>query len=702
MLRTLLERPVASTRSLQRALCISASCSFSSTTRRANEPVGPVVTPSPPQTQKIRTRKASKPIATAVVHAGPLPENKILSRVREIEQQQTTTITLEEVERCRPPDRSLKTTSPKYKQAYLQVIKPLLKSFGKGQLLQILGLYNIERPSPTVPKQHIAGLILKSWDWPAVDEEKRERNYRKALRLTPNEAFFVMTDTENIVSSARRENVLLDYSRESLSLQVKGPKNAVQNIIVAIKELSKEIIYEPISFPFKTQFSDSSLEDISRSSGAFIQRTNDIQLQISFKKASPQSAWSAKQALVRLGYMNATDSREPFFYLSSTNTQDGSYVLLPSVSRQIALAGKDELPTYRLTRVDGTCSAPPPMDAVKDWESSIVNLREWVQDITTGSKESALPRVDVIPGVRLVSGDHAFHPSAFPQDGTNLSKAVEALRSEKSTFHPCVPVGVFDLRSTSNQYFQRLTYSTIPSGSIATSRPVETSFIDFVVASDMNETSLLGRQTPALASGACEVESADGKKIYGHCSQGVRRTVDVVLPDSPIDVRLVVSKSNPQPTPEPLRNYLQEIINRSTEPAHVEPPLYMWVEDQVFVLTSFANVRGGMKEIKCGSSDAPTLTKVFTEISLNNELGYPESICRMMCALDQTEESWQRFLEESNSLLTIASKPATALRPETFDKFQQEEDSEFQELVGNPSEAHRKRENNEFEELIEL
>ncbi|EGN97497.1 hypothetical protein SERLA73DRAFT_75173 [Serpula lacrymans var. lacrymans S7.3] len=153
------------------------------------------------------------------------------------------------------------------------------------------------------------------------------------------------------------------------------------------------------------------------------------------------------------------------------------------------------------------------------------------------------------------------------------------------------------------------------------------------------------------------------------CIQGEETTVDLLMPDRPMDVRFSVfncRKIAQEHQPEDLRKYasnLHSFLN-AAEPdvSQPRPPLTVCHDGDVYLLQSSHSIRQGFEslptsfqadrpgnEVPLEAEPAPVISESVLDLESNQKL----SICQVTCDNHTDEQSWSQFLKGCDVLSSV-------------------------------------------------
>ncbi|KAL5535583.1 hypothetical protein ACEPAF_3677 [Sanghuangporus sanghuang] len=190
---------------------------------------------------------------------------------------------LSDLDRLAPKDtRSAK--SPKYAEAYMEVVDRLCRTFSKDQLRRFCKELRLDRrySKPNRKKVEYAEAIMeKEWGWENLKEvEKQKRDASevavKSFPVSASELFLLLgKDGSELLQISKTYNVHISVKPDPLSIRIEGFRGSIKKIEALVVERRKSIVEEKMDLPTGEALSPGLLQQVSRTANAFIENIGD-------------------------------------------------------------------------------------------------------------------------------------------------------------------------------------------------------------------------------------------------------------------------------------------------------------------------------------------------------------------------------------------------------------------------------------------
>ncbi|KIK71110.1 hypothetical protein GYMLUDRAFT_315720 [Collybiopsis luxurians FD-317 M1] len=608
-----------------------------------------------------------------------LEESKIQSYLAEIAES-SQMLTLEDIDRLRPAYHS-PPESPKYEEEYNALVDKLCRSFSRKQLRNFVEMLEIEQPGSRAAKQAFAVQIIEeSWGWPSLAEIRAKKRDWSEIRsesfpLDPRQSFLILgKDGCNLHSLSRKYNIHISFSTKPLSLNAEGLRGALKQIRKHITSFKEEIEEEYYSLSSDKIIPVELLQRLSRLSGVFVEQFGEGQIRLSYVKSDPQAAFIAKRLVAHvLCDMEATSGGSILAYippdapmlnpvsLSLFPHHYALYPLLSSHSLPWNVNASGAFRTRKVTEWIGTSSLEDVQKSgglelgrgrIIDMGENLADVRQKLSHALPEPSESRSRVISAVVGHILLTPPSSGHSSLVPPlEGTwPISRLLKWVREEHRLLH-------------------RLTYEASPAdNSFAATRVLE---LETVLPSEkMNQDSVSESSfTGALFENSSILSGLDSP-LDPVCRIGHSSTVDLMLPDRPMDIHFSIFDSSILPGklwPSSLQQYLKDLslffFDAPSNVSRPNAPITMHLDGMVYRLRSSVSVRQAESEI-CAPHVENTVT-VITENVLDLEVDDKSTVCKIICAEPFTEDSWRGFLKRCDFLSGM--RVATPKKPSFLD-----------------------------------
>ncbi|KII93548.1 hypothetical protein PLICRDRAFT_171287 [Plicaturopsis crispa FD-325 SS-3] len=171
---------------------------------------------------------------------------------------------------------------------------------------------------------------------------------------------------------------------------------------------------------------------------------------------------------------------------------------------------------------------------------------------------------------------------------------------------------------------------------------------------ELGEESVIGTEDGVHQNEPSSVqpESID---LPSQCWLGSERTVDLVMPDRPMDARISVFQStlvSPSLQPDELQTYISDLKAfldyKDPNARKPDPPLSIVYDGVTYILHTSASVRQGVES-----------AGVLSESILDLESNQKSTVCQVVCDKPQDEDAWGLFLRDCDRLTATTYRKGT-------------------------------------------
>ncbi|KAF8225081.1 hypothetical protein L208DRAFT_1409162 [Tricholoma matsutake] len=644
-------------------------------------------------TRKIATgrlaKKSLRPKEEIISHRNLLEQTKVQEYL-DFVASTSNTVTLADIERCRPPEYGAPGTS-EYESDYNLLLDTLVRSFSTKQLRRFLHLYQLDLPKKRTKWHYAASIIERQWGWPSLTEiQKQQRDWTEVTYATfpldPRQAFLILgKDGADLLSLSLRHNLHVSFSASPLSLKAEGLRGSLDNLSQYINEFKDSIKYEYFELPFGHTNEHALLERISRLSGAFTENVGrDGMIRVSYKSEDVSAANLAKKLATRAAFELAIEV--PTLVYSPTRASSRAtplttlfphrYSLYPFLPpRALPWLGNGRN-LFRLRRVGEWLSVDTRDDGEQDGDlvdrcGIAVNFVGEESDIRDGLLNQCSGQLEGADGTKRVftaSFGHLLIPSpsskrvtlTSPLEGrSDLSNILEWVRSHgvKPAFVPSLPVPLLNTPPAEQRFIHRLTYGTLPAIGRETGTPQTPTALKFEVTLGLSDTKSVSEGDTADHP---QHKSSVNKTIdlAPMCSVGPEAHLNLMIPDRSMDIRFslfnYLSLSQDK-WPQGLQNYFRDlqaflsVVEGSSQP---DAPLILEHQDVTYVLQSNSSIRQSSELVSTTVSglDAHTHFHTISESSLDLESSQKSIICQVICEDATSDVAWTSFFNNCEDL----------------------------------------------------
>ncbi|KAI0931918.1 hypothetical protein AcV5_004709 [Taiwanofungus camphoratus] len=555
----------------------------------------------------------------------------------------------------------------------------------------------------------------------------------KSIPVSASQLFLILgRDGADLLQMSMEYNVHISLVAHPLALRVEGLRGSLKQLNEHITSLKKDILEETLELPAMTPIRSDMVQRISRLAGAYLENIGS-RGKVRICARSQRNLEIAKRLAIRVGHELDMGSHPPIVsYLPSEMSNSSvpavmfprTYSVYPFLSPRslpwtINIAG-----AFRVRRVGEWLGHPTSEDiratgGLAGGNGHMLTAAQWVllhvycHGATLNSHRDPIDLKNILFGAfdNLQEADQAFRSvkastghllmttTAANRRATlvpplkgqhSFTKILKWMASNdvKASFVPSLPAPLIDSSPTHERFLHRLTYHAIhksaPNDGFHEDSRKNPNTAPALTTKVFHLEIMLSQPRLARSGSAEDGGSSDSTQsvkenedvpfpdatFTPHCWMGVETTVDLLIPDRPMDIRFSALNSSVLQTgkePSELRTYvagLGAFLNDdATQP---DPPLMFHHGDDTFILHTSASVRQSTEHIDIpGSSthdeqdNMSSFIKVITESILDLESDQKSTHCEIFCDNHASEGSWKRFLSECDKLTTFT----TYIRP---------------------------------------
>ncbi|KAK7049570.1 hypothetical protein VNI00_005601 [Paramarasmius palmivorus] len=646
--------------------------------------------PSAPTSSTRRRKKSTVKKASGPPPKNILEDNKVEEYLAEIAATKDT-VTLTDLNRIRPR-RYAEPTTPEYERDYNELLDKLQQSFNKKQLDYFVEALNVPRPRARTKIASAVQIIEKAWGWPSLTEmQKRRRDWSEVetefFPLNPPQSFLIMgKDGSDLLNLSMEYNVHLMFSSQPLGLKVEGLRGALEQFSKHVASLKEEVVEERLDLPSRNQISSSLLQRISRLSGAFTERIGEKEIRISYKSSNPQASAVAKR-LTTQASCNVAIVQPPLVAHVPPGVRSDTpipmslfphtYALYPFLSARAIPWALDAKAAFRLRRVGEWLGIESTENIQKTGglalgRGNILDLTQESVDVKTSLtdalKTTSSDRTRTITAsfghVLITSGQASLLP---PLRGSwPLAKFLRWLKesSARHIFNTSMPAALLSTTPQGRSVRHRLIYQALSPDQ--ESRAEKVIKLEIVISLSREHGTDNGAQEVQVAEEVQQSEEIE-PSFQPTCSFGTETTLDMLLPDRPMDIRFSTYDSATLAEtdwPKELQNYVNEVTSflRYSDPKAQQPdtPLLLHFNDEPYLLRSSVNVRQNQGHIAFSPDRGVTTT---TESVLDLEANEKTTVCQVTCSDPESDEKWRTFLKGCDYLSSYRIEQSRKTEP---------------------------------------
>jgi hypothetical protein len=221
-------------------------------------------------------------------------------------------------------------------------------------------------------------------------------------------------------------------------------------------------------------------------------------------------------------------------------------------------------------------------------------------------------------------------------------------QQSSATFIPSLPLELVKAIPAQQRVHHRLVYRCSPDPEQHRRDPTATHFIRLEVPLvDPKQVQLpVGLPNGSVLAGAM-------------CSSGSSANLDILMPDRLMDLRFIVSDTNPLTLgqlPSGILNYLNDLenflISSDLDVVQPVPPLHISYDNREYVLMTNASVR---QSTESPSFDPSSGIAVTSESTLDLESGHHSAVCVISSDNLDSPREWDAFLQNCDRMTARTS-----------------------------------------------
>ncbi|KAI0331950.1 hypothetical protein GY45DRAFT_1299916 [Cubamyces sp. BRFM 1775] len=404
--------------------------------------------------------------------------------------------TLEDLEQCRP-SKQPQPHSPRYVQAYTELIATLCRSFTKEQLRKFLvQTLGTSRHCATNRKkaEYAESILEKLWGWPTLKELEKAKRDRtevltKVLPVTASELFLILgKDGSDLLRLSKEYDVHISLRRKPMGLRVEGTRGSLRGLAEHIDALKKSFVQETYTLPIPAPIPPSLVQRISRLSGAYLENDPQSPGQLRLVAKGEHGLMAAKRLASRAVQELEESARIPLLtYLppgeSALAIYPHSYALYPYLSPRSLPFTMHTGGSFRIRRVGEWLQLDSREDVRRTGglagsDAHITTVDEQPTDLHEVLLGD-LHKASQFEGANVVLKASTGHMLLNRQSGEQKSTLIPPLTGEhsfgkvrkwmaqnpvKMTFVPDLPLPLLSLQPDRQSVKHRLVYHALPAG----------------------------------------------------------------------------------------------------------------------------------------------------------------------------------------------------------------------------------------------
>ncbi|KIM30522.1 hypothetical protein M408DRAFT_328092 [Serendipita vermifera MAFF 305830] len=596
--------------------------------------------------------------------------------------------TLDDLHSMKPAKRPV---GDSYAEAYDQALKRVMRAFRGPQLIQLVNQIGFGDKLPQTQREIAEILLEKSWEWapPHVVERREKEPLQVAQKDLPVPSSFILLllleDAHAISELGRRFGVVINLETNGGTVfQVRGHPDGVSSLESYLALRAREVLTDTMDVNGADIPSAFILQAAGRQSQTFIEASvNGDQLR--FMAFDEEALHKARRMIQRYIDKAALNTRTPILWdVSSHNQMDSSsshleYASFPFLSQQAPAWYLSNQKLFRIKQVvkwlenNNLMSADPLVhDLFLDHNASSVKLQETLPLLSTdpqpGFVRSYLARI----GHLLFSADNSTSTTLLPgkwplQTGITHVKETGLTPS----FLSSLPSPLLSSAPSSITTVHRVVYRRRPDTANKKDGDAAPPSEIFLLEVGMEHTAPVP-ELDDLDEQDVPAESILIKPLDGptRCRVGVEESVNVALPERPMDISLTVRDLRPvaeDEEPDVVKTYVQELLrflNFTIDKQPSTPELIEYNGVQ-YVLDTSSSVRRTEEyfspESWEGLDEPEAGIEAISETSLDLESKEKTSECLIQTYDCETEEDFNIFMKKC---ATVTSIPFTSLAQE--------------------------------------
>ncbi|KAG1755176.1 uncharacterized protein EDB91DRAFT_277723 [Suillus paluster] len=551
----------------------------------------------------------------------------------------------------------------------------------------------------------------------------------KTFSLNPSQLFLILgKDGADLLQLSMQYNVHISLASNPLALRVEGLRGAMKQLTEHLSEMKRGIIDEIVELPSKRPIRQDLVQRISRLAGAYVENLGHKgKIRICAKDTEKMDI--AKRLAIRASTEAQTGNSSPLLCCVPTKTKlehsvapsfmPHTYSIYPFLSPRSLPWTMIKGGSFRVRRVADWLGAAATEDMSKTGglagrQGKVVTKTEEPKDL-----EALLQSAPLTPGhERLVSASFGHivlvppspvgHSVLSPplKGNWTLSKILKWLHTSNTplTFVPSLPATLLNSPPSNQTVLHRVLYRTLPESQLENSLYQEVIKIELEFSmSDMTrskaaglehgdsdrelagDSSTLDLDVDHDTSSSLELfqDSATSEEhsmnaepnpqevvvnvSAATCLEGVESTLDVMMPDRPMDIQFTVfdytdvCAGDQPPLLVEYANQLRYFLtSQDREAIQPQPPATFNFRGRTYFLQTSLSVRKVIETTQLppgANMDQSVSAPVITESALDLESNQKFTTCQVTFDNSIGQEAWTRFLA-SCDLVSSVSTPA--------------------------------------------
>lgn len=555
----------------------------------------------------------------------------------------------------------------------------------------------------------------------------------KTFSVNPSQLFLILgKDGADLLQLSMQYNVHISLASNPLALRVEGLRGTMKQLTEHLSELKKGIIDEIVELPSKQPIRQDLVQRISRLAGAYVENLGHKgKIRICAKDTDKMD--TAKRLAIRASTETQGGYSSPLLcYVPTTKLEHSvapsfmphTYAIYPFLSPRSLPWTMMKGGSFRVRRVADWLGATATEDMTKTGglageQGKVVTKTDESTDL-----EALLLSAPKSPGhERLVSASfgHIVLGSASPtghsilspplKGNWTLSKILKWLHTSNTplTFVPSLPATLLNSPPSNQKVIHRVLYRTLPETQLENCLRQQLVKLELEFStSDTAETNAAGLEPSdsdcELAGGLTSELDTDHDPSYSlesfqdsatseaplkyaernlreavvkvseaTCLEGVESTVDIMMPDRPMDVQFTVFEHADvcaSDQPPLLVDYTKQLrlflTSQDREAIQPQPPATFNFRSRTYFLQTSLSVREVTQTPQLsmnagGNIEQYISAPVITENVLDLESNQKFTTCQVSLDNSGGREAWTQFLA-SCDLISTVSIPAQGLK----------------------------------------
>ncbi|KAG2044734.1 hypothetical protein BDR03DRAFT_937124 [Suillus americanus] len=556
----------------------------------------------------------------------------------------------------------------------------------------------------------------------------------KTFSVNPSQLFLILgKDGADLLQLSMKYNVHISLASNPLALRVEGLRGTMKQLTEHLSELKKGIIDEIVELPSKQPIRQDLVQRISRLAGAYVENLGHKgKIRICAKDTDKMD--TAKRLAIRASTEIQGGHSSPLLCYVPTKAKlehsvassfmPHTYSIYPFLSPRSLPWTMMKGGSFRVRRVADWLGATATEDMTKTGglaggQGKVVTKTEESIDLEalllSAPKTSGHERLvsasfgHIVLGSASPTGHSVLSP---PLKGNwTLSKILKWLHTSNTpfTFVPSLPATLLNSLPSNQKVIHRVLYRTLPESQLenslhqqliklelefSTSNTAETKVAgleqsdsghelagDLTLELDADHDpsySLESFQDSATSEGPLKCAERNPQEAVVNvseatCLEGVESTLDIMMPDRPMDVQFTIFEhagvcAGDQPPllvdyTKQLRDFLTSQDHEGIQP---QPPATLNFRGRTYFLQTSLSVRKVTETPQLstgagGNMKQSISARVITESVLDLESNQKFTTCQVTLDNSTGHEAWTRFLASCDFISTI-SIPARGLK----------------------------------------